>query len=87
MSLSELRQKDVVSIISGKSLGHVMDIEFSRETGCVTALVVPGGFNLLQSIKGEKTGIAVPWDRIQKIGEDVVLVDIAPEELEGCYQK
>ena len=42
MSLSELREKDVVNVDTGKKLGKVMDIEFCVSTGCVQAIVVPG---------------------------------------------
>ena len=44
MSLSELREKDVVNVDTGKKLGKVMDIEFCVSTGCVQAIVVPGQF-------------------------------------------
>ena len=39
MSLSELREKDVVNVDTGKKLGKVMDIEFCVSTGCVQAIV------------------------------------------------
>lgn len=76
MSLSELRTKDVVNTRDGRRLGKVMDIEFCEQSGTVTALVVPGEFNLFQSLRGEKCGIVIPWDRICKIGDDVILVDV-----------
>jgi len=76
MSLSELRAKEVVNIKTGSRLGRVMDLEFSLETGGVTAIVVPGDFNVMQFVKGEKTGVIIPWQMICKIGDDVILVQI-----------
>ena len=38
MSLSELREKDVVNVDTGKKLGKVMDIEFCVSTGCLGSL-------------------------------------------------
>lgn len=76
MSLSELRTKDVVNTCDGRRLGKVMDIEFCEKDGVVQAIVVPGEFNVLQMLKGEKCGIVIPWNRICKIGDDVILVSI-----------
>ena len=42
MSLSELRQKDVINTRDGQCLGKPMDIEFCALDGRVTAIVVPG---------------------------------------------
>lgn len=76
MSLSELRTKDVVNTCDGRCLGKVMDIEFCEKDGTVQAIVVPGEFNMMQMFRGEKCGIVIPWCRILKIGEDVILVNI-----------
>lgn len=76
MSLSELRQKEVINTRDGRSLGRVMDIEFCICDGRVTALVVPGEFCFSALLRGERTGIVIPWEKICKIGDDVVLVDV-----------
>ena len=78
MSLSELRTKDVVNVDTGKKPGKVMDLEFSVCDGCVQAIVVPGDFRIDGLFKGEKSGIAIPWERIAKIGDDVILVQLMP---------
>lgn len=80
MSLSELRAKDVVNVDTGKKLGKVMDIEFSACDGCVQAIVVPGDFKWSALFKGEKNGLVIPWERIARIGDDVILVQLTPEE-------
>ena len=76
MSLSELRQTDVINTRDGRSLGKVMDIEFCVLDGRVTALVVPGEFSLAGLLRGERCGIVIPWENICKIGDDVILVDL-----------
>ena len=81
MSLSELRTKDVVNTLDGRRLGKVMDIEFDDQDGHVDALVVPGEFKVGNMIRGEKCGIVIPWQRICKIGENVILVELAPGDL------
>ncbi len=81
MSLSELRTKDVINVQNGKQLGKVMDIEFSEVTGCVEAIVVPAEFKFTSVLRGEKCGIVIPWSRICKIGENVILVQLEPGDL------
>lgn len=82
MSLSELRTKDVVNTLNGKRLGKVMDIEFDERMGQVEALVVPGEFKVGSMLRGEKCGIVIPWQRICKIGENVILVELEPGDME-----
>ena len=85
MSLTELRSKDVINVDTGKKLGRVMDIEFDGQTGCVQAIVVPGDFKLSCALRGEKNGIVIPWDRIVRIGDDVILVRLMPGDIaEEC---
>lgn len=76
MSLSELRAKDVVNTVDGKRLGKVMDIEFNASDGHVEAIVVPGEWKMGNMLRGEKCGVVIPWQRICKIGENVILVQI-----------
>ena len=83
MSLSELRTKDVVNTRDGKRLGKVMDIEFDAMDGHVDALVVPGEFRVGSMLRGEKCGIVIPWERICKIGANVILVELEPDSLCG----
>ena len=83
MSLTELRSKDVVNVDTGKKLGKVMDIEFDAQTGCVQAIVVPGEFKISCAIRGEKNGIIIPWERIVRIGDDVILVRFLPGEMDS----
>ena len=77
MTLSELRTKEVIDVHDGKRLGRVMDIEFCAESSRVTALVVPADTSFLQSLRGEKCGLVIPWEDICRIGDDVILVSTA----------
>ena len=81
MSLSELRTKDVVNTANGRRLGKVIDIEFDARDGRVEAIVVPGEWKVGSLIRGEKCGIVIPWHRICKIGEHVILVQLEPGDL------
>ena len=58
-----------------------MDIEFDARDGRVEAIVVPGEWKVGSLIRGEKCGIVIPWHRICKIGEHVILVQREPGDL------
>ena len=74
MTLGDLKTKDVVNTVDGRSLGKATDLEFDAHCGQITAIIVPGEFSLISLIRGEKCGIVIPWERIVKIGDDVILV-------------
>lgn len=66
--------KEVIDVHDGKRLGRVMDIEFCTADSRVTALVVPAETSFFQTLRGEKCGLVIPWEDIQRIGDDVILV-------------
>ncbi|MBR3927983.1 MAG: YlmC/YmxH family sporulation protein [Clostridia bacterium] len=75
MTFSELKQKDVINVADGKRLGKVVDVSFT-EGACIEAIIVPDAFNLLTCLSKNKSGIEIPWDRVRRIGDDVILVDV-----------
>jgi len=75
-----LREKDVINLRDGRNLGCVIDLEFDFPAGRVTGLVLPqpGKSALFSSSKNR---LYIPWDRVEKIGDDAILVrcaDIIP---------
>lgn len=86
MTLAELRQKDVINTRDGRCLGRVMDVEFcvcdahQPGYGRVTAIIAPGGpksaFRIGCWLRGEQEAVVIPWEKICKIGDDVILVDV-----------
>ncbi|MDU4959728.1 MAG: YlmC/YmxH family sporulation protein [Sporomusaceae bacterium] len=71
---SDLRAKEVINIIDGKCLGNITDIEINVETGRLTAIIVPGHGRFL-GFFGRNEEIVIPWEKINKIGLDVILVE------------
>ena len=80
MTFSELRQKDVINICDGRRLGRPFDLVLN-EHACIEALLVPSQGGFISMIKGERDGMAINWNRVRRIGDDVILVELDPEEI------
>lgn len=72
ISFCDLKQKEVVNICDGRRLGKVVDLVISLSSCKVLGIVVPGN----RKIFNTKEDIFIPWRNIQKIGDDVVLVQL-----------
>jgi YlmC/YmxH family sporulation protein len=73
--ISELGQRDVVNVTDGRRLGNVVDLEVDLEKGVIKAIVIPGPGRIL-GILGSKNDHVIPWEKIRKIGPDVILVEM-----------
>jgi YlmC/YmxH family sporulation protein len=72
--ISDLRNKDIVNLADGRKLGPVRDIEVDMELGKVTAIIMPANSRFFGIfVKNEEN--VIPWNKIKKIGVDVVLVE------------
>ena len=79
---ARLAEKCVINLCDGKNLGYVCDVRFDTCDGRITALLIPreqGVFNF-----GKCENIVVPWDKIECIGEDAILIKISPCEYDDC---
>ena len=74
ITFCELRNKDVINVVDGKRLGHILDIRISV-AGKVLGIIVPGSKKLFKSGTAPDN-IYVRWNNIVKIGEDAILVEL-----------
>lgn len=72
----DFKKKEVINITEGKRLGFVQDVCADLESGCITAIIVPGGTNKLVNFFSSNNDIVIPWEKIRCIGEDLILVEI-----------
>lgn len=77
--ITELHCKEVICISNGQRLGFVSDVEIEMPEGCVVAIVVPGPCRFL-GLFGRHDDFVIPWKCIKKVGPDIILVDIKPNE-------
>lgn len=73
MRVSDLQIKDVVSITDGKKLGRIVDIDI-QDNGVINYFVVEQRHFF--RFFGSREEVNVNMNQIQKIGEDVILVQI-----------
>lgn len=74
-SFCELKAKEVINIVDGKRLGHIIDMVFDTNCGRILGFVVPGeknGWNFFKSVED----IFIPYSNICKIGYDCILVEL-----------
>ena len=71
--IADLRMKEVINVSDSRRLGYVGDAEFDAETGRMLTLIVPGAARVLGLFGREE--YVIPWDSIQRIGEDIILVE------------
>ena len=83
MRMSEMREKEVINICDGERLGNICDVDFEVKTGRICSLIIPGPCKVL-GILGRDQEYIIPYDRIQRIGTDVVLVEV---ERDKCLRK
>jgi len=70
--ITDLRDREVINICDGRRLGFVCDVEINVCDGRVIALIVPGECRLFSL--GGSGGLRIPWDKIERIGEETILV-------------
>jgi YlmC/YmxH family sporulation protein len=75
IKISDLRMRDVVNVLDGRRLGVIKDIELDVERGRVTAIVLPGAGKFM-GLFGKNEDIVIPWEKIKKMGIDVILVEV-----------
>lgn len=86
VKISDLRMREVINIADGRRLGPIKDIDIDLEQGRITAIILPYQGARLMGLFSRENEIIVPWEKIVKIGVDVILVELnVPHEERGGY--
>jgi YlmC/YmxH family sporulation protein len=75
VKVSDLRMREVINVLDGKKLGNIIDIDLDLERGKVLAFMLPGQVRGW-SVFSKREEIIVPWEKIVRIGRDVILVEV-----------
>jgi YlmC/YmxH family sporulation protein len=74
-SFLELRCKEVINVVDGRRLGHIIDIIIELNSGRVLGFIVPGDRSFWNVFKSGQE-LFIPFSQVCKIGEDSILVEI-----------
>ncbi|MBQ8681983.1 MAG: YlmC/YmxH family sporulation protein [Bacilli bacterium] len=74
MNLSDLQEKEVIDISTGKRIGTIIDIVISM-AGNISKLVLEDRKNTRKLFSKTQEDIYLDWKQIIKIGDDIILVD------------
>ena len=84
--IADLKNKQVVCVKNGCVLGYLSDIEIDTGDGNVKSIIIPGRLRFF-GLLGKEDDIIIPWQEIQVIGQETVLVNTEPTSLSTFYKK
>ncbi len=76
LSTDKLKDKEVINIHDGKSLGYVFDIEVDLQQGKIQGIIVPVTKGFRSVFSKNDHDYVITWDKVRTVGDDVILVDI-----------
>ena len=75
MRLSELQNKNLVNTSDGKNIGNIVDVNIDYKSGNINSFIIESKTNMFKFLNKDRD-MEVRWEEIEKIGEDVILVNI-----------
>lgn len=72
MRLSEIQNKDVINLNTGEKIGNIIDVRINVNTGKIESFILE---KKKFSFFSNNDEIQIYYDQINKIGEDVILVE------------
>ena len=76
ISTDKLKNKEVINIFDGRSLGFVSDIEVDLEKGVIDGIVIPGARGFMGFFSPGETDTVIRWENVRTVGDDVILVEV-----------
>ena len=74
MNLSDLQEKEVIDISTGKRIGTIIDVTFTV-AGNISKLILEDRKASRKLFGNSKEDVYLDWKQIIKIGDDIILVD------------
>lgn len=72
--VQDLLRREVINLFSGEKLGFATDIEIDTDTGKIAALILPEKSKGM-SLFNKQSDLIVPWQDIQRISDDLIMIN------------
>ncbi|MGH4119718.1 YlmC/YmxH family sporulation protein [Clostridium sp.] len=79
-SINNLRQMEIIDINSGSKMGYIKDLRIDCEDYRIISILLP---SIKSSWFNKNNSIEIPWEKVKKIGVDVILVDGSEVDMES----
>ena len=79
LRFTQLQCKEVICVTDGRRLGFISDVLVEVPEGQVCTIVVPGKCRFF-GLLGRTEDFVIPWNAIRRVGDDIILVDCAPND-------
>ncbi len=73
MLLKELQTRDVINVVDGSKLGRLTDLEIDFATGKINSITISRNKGLSGFFGNDQINLS--WDKIVKIGGEVIIVN------------
>ncbi len=83
--VSLFKNNEVVNLSDGRRLGFVSDADINFESGRLEAIMVAGAGKLFGA-PAKDSELIIPFEKIKKIGDDVIIVDIEERVLKYLFR-
>jgi len=78
LKLSDIRDKEVINLYNGQRMGYISDFEVDLERGQLIGIIIPGEGKVM-SFFSKTNDMLIHWNKIIKIGNDTILVNLKDE--------
>jgi YlmC/YmxH family sporulation protein len=79
-AINNLRQMEIIDINSGSKMGYIKDLRVDCEEYRIISILLP---TQKSSWFNKNNSIEIPWEKVKKIGVDVILVDGSDVDMEN----
>ena len=76
LNTDSIKNKEVINICDGKSMGFVCDIEINLKEGRIEGIVIPRQKGLFGIFGKETDEFVIKWRDVRTVGDDVILVEV-----------
>ena len=79
-AINNLRQMEIIDLNSGSKMGYIKDLKVDCEEYRIISILLP---TQKSSWFNKNNSIEIPWEKVKKIGVDVILVDCSNLDIDN----